>query len=204
MVASYTQLLARRYRGRLDQDADEFIGFAVDGARRMQELINDLLAYSRAGTRALQVAPVDLNDLVDHLISELAISSEENSAHISRDDLPTVHADPVQSRQIFQNLIANGLKFRRPGVPASVHVFGNEDGGMCTLAVRDNGIGIDSQYVERIFVLFQRLHTRADYPGTGIGLAICKKIVERHGGRIWLESEVDRGTTFFFTLPAAQ
>ena len=201
MVASYTQLLKRRYGGKLDEDADDFIGFAVDGAVRMQELINDLLAFSRAGTRPLQVSEVDLGQLVDQLVTDLAISIEEGGAQVTRDDLPTIRADPTQMRQLFQNLIANGLKFNRPGASPHVHVSAARADGTWTFSVRDNGIGIDPQYAERIFVLFQRLHTRADYPGTGIGLAICKKIVERHGGRIWLESQPDHGTTFFFTLP---
>ena len=201
MVASYTQLLARRYEGKLDQDADEFIGFAVDGARRMQELINDLLTYSRAGTRPLQRQRVDTSRLVDQIVSDLTTSVEDSGAKVTRDQLPTLHGDPTQLRQVFQNLIANGLKFHRPGVPPEVHVAATHDGTMWTFRVSDNGIGIEPQYMERIFALFQRLHTRADYPGTGIGLAICKKIVERHGGRIWVESEPEHGTTFWFTLP---
>jgi PAS domain S-box-containing protein len=204
MVASYTQLLARRYQGKLDQDADEFIGFAVDGARRMQELINDLLAFSRAGTRTLQVEPVDVDALVDQLISDFAFTIDEAGATVTCDALPVVQADATQMRQLFQNLVANALKFQRPGVAPQVHVSAAPNGGVWTFAVRDNGIGIEPQYLDRIFVLFQRLHTRADYPGTGIGLAICKKIVERHGGRIWVESEVDRGTTFRFTMPEAR
>jgi PAS domain S-box-containing protein len=204
MVASYTQLLARRYRGKLDTDADEFIGFAVDGALRMQELINDLLAFSRAGTRPLHVRSLDLNQLIDQLIADLAVTIGEGGARVTRDDLPAVAADATQMRQLFQNLIANGLKFHRLGFAPHVQVSATRDAHMWTFAIRDNGIGIDPQSAERIFVLFQRLHTRADYPGTGIGLAICKRIVERHGGRIWVESEIDRGTTFFFTLPEAK
>jgi PAS domain S-box-containing protein len=202
MVASYTQLLARRYAGKLDQDADEFIGFAVDGARRMQELINDLLTYSRAGTRPLHLQPVDTGHLVDQVVSDFAVTIDDRSARVTRDELPTVHADAPQLRQVFQNLIANGLKFRRSGVPPHVHISARREGHGWTFATRDNGIGIEPQYIERIFVLFQRLHTRADYPGTGIGLAICKKIVERHGGLIRVESVPEHGTTFSFTLPA--
>jgi PAS domain S-box-containing protein len=201
MVASYTQLLARRYRGKLDEDADEFIGFAVDGARRMQELINDLLAYSRVGTRALQVEAVDTAGLVDQVVTDLAAAVEESSATVSRDPLPIVRGDPTQLRQLFQNLLANAVKFRGER-PPEVQVTAERQRGAWVFAVRDNGIGIEPQYLERIFVLFQRLHTRVEYPGTGIGLAICKKIVERHGGRIWVESEPGRGTTFWFTLPA--
>jgi PAS domain S-box-containing protein len=202
MVASYTQLLARRYQGKLDQDADEFIGFAVDGARRMQELINDLLAYSRAGTRPLQLDAIDTNRLVDQIVADFGVAIADANANISHDPLPTVQADATQLRQVFQNLLANGLKFHRPGVPPRVHVSCKREGNTWVFAIEDKGIGIEPQYAERIFVLFQRLHTRAEYPGTGIGLAICKRIVERHGGRIWLESELGIGTTFRFSLPA--
>jgi light-regulated signal transduction histidine kinase (bacteriophytochrome) len=202
MVASYTQLLSRRYKGKLDQDADEFISFAVDGARRMQELINDLLAYSRVGTRALQPERVDAKHVVDEVVRDLAPAIADNGARVSRDELPSLQADPTQLRQLFQNLIANGIKFRRPTEPPRVHVSAKRDGRSWVFGVRDNGIGIEPQYVERIFVLFQRLHTRDEYPGTGIGLAICKKIVERHGGEMWVESEPGHGTTFWFSLPA--
>jgi light-regulated signal transduction histidine kinase (bacteriophytochrome) len=201
MVASYTQLLARRYRGKLDADADEFIGFAVDGARRMQELINDLLAYSRVGSRALQLQPVETRRLVDQVINDLGGAIEDAGATVTRDELPTVQADPTQLQQLFQNLIVNGIKFRRPDVAPIVHVAARPRDGGWTFAVKDNGIGIEPQYLDRIFVLFQRLHSRAEYPGTGIGLAICKKIVERHGGTIRVESEPGRGTTLEFTLP---
>jgi PAS domain S-box-containing protein len=202
MVASYTQLLARRYAGKLDEDADEFIGFAVDGAMRMQELINDLLAYSRAGTRPLQVVSVDTNRVVDQIITDLSLTIADKGAEVTRDDLPVVNADPTQLRQLFQNLIANGLKFQRPGVAPRVHVSSRRESAGWVFGVGDNGIGIEPQYAERIFALFQRLHTRTEYPGTGIGLAICKRIVERHGGRIWFESETGQGTTFWFALPS--
>jgi len=201
MVASYTQLLARRYKGKLDQDADEFIGFAVDGARRMQELINDLLAYSRVGSRALDLQRVATAEVVDRVISDLGGAIEDAGAAVTRDDLPTIHGDLTQLQQLFQNLIANGIKFRRAEAPPVVHISSRRDNGTWTFAVSDNGIGIESQYLDRIFALFQRLHSRAEYPGTGIGLAICKKIVERHGGTIRVQSEPGRGTTFEFTLP---
>jgi PAS domain S-box-containing protein len=201
MVASYTQLLARRYKGQLDQDADEFIAFAVDGARRMQELINDLLTYSRVGSRVLEPRAVDAGQVVDQVIGDLAGAIEDVGATVTRDQLPTVRADPLQLQQLFQNLIANGIKFSRPGVPPEVHVSGRAEGAGWTFVVQDNGIGIEPQYLGRIFVLFQRLHSRAEYAGTGIGLAICKKIVERHGGTIRVESEPGTGTTFEFTLP---
>jgi light-regulated signal transduction histidine kinase (bacteriophytochrome) len=201
MVASYTQLLARRYQGRLDADADEFIGFAVDGARRMQELINDLLTYSRVGSRALELRSVDVNRVVDRVIGDLGGAMQDSGAHVTRDDLPTLHADATQMEQLFQNLIANAIKFRRPNVPPEVHVSARRFAPGWTFAVTDNGIGIEPQYLERIFVLFQRLHSRAEYPGTGIGLAICKKIVERHGGTLTVHSAPGQGTTFEFSLP---
>src|SRR5205823_1564996 len=204
MVASYTQLLARRYKGKLDQDADEFIAFAVDGARRMQELINDLLTYSRVGTRALQLETVDSNQLVDQVVGDLAAAVHESSASVTRDDLPSVQGDPTQLRQLFQNLIANGIKFHRPDQTPQVHISAMRERGPWTFSVNDNGIGIEPQYQQRIFALFQRLHTRADYPGTGIGLSICKKIVERHGGQIRVDSAPGRGTTFRFTLQVSR
>jgi PAS domain S-box-containing protein len=201
MVASYTQLLSRRYQGQLDQDADEFIGFAVDGALRMQELINDLLTYSRVGSRSLELQRVDANTVVDRVISNLGGAIEDSGATVTRDELPTLQADATQLEQLFQNFIGNGIKFRRPEIPPEVHVTARRTGAGWCFAVRDNGIGIEPQYLERIFVLFQRLHSRAEYPGTGIGLAICKKIVERHGGTIAVRSEPGHGTTFEFTLP---
>ncbi|MBV9895064.1 MAG: PAS domain S-box protein [Chloroflexi bacterium] len=200
MVASYTQLLSRRYRGKLDQDADEFIGFAVDGARRMQELINDLLAYSRVGSRPLELQSVDTGLVVDRVVGDLGAAIEETGATVAHEELPTIEADRGQLQQLFQNLIANGIKFHKPEVAPLVHISAKPHIDGWTFAVSDNGIGIEPQYLERIFVLFQRLHSRAEYPGTGIGLAICKKIVERHGGAIRVESEPGRGTTFEFTL----
>jgi PAS domain S-box-containing protein len=202
MVASYTQLLARRYAGKLDHDADEFIGFAVDGAKRMQDLINDLLAYSRVGTRSLEVQPVDTQQLVNGVVADLAATIADAIATVQAQDLPIVRGDPTQLRQLFQNLITNAVKFRGERPPV-VRITAERQHQWWQVAVQDNGIGIEPQYLERIFVLFQRLHTRADYPGTGIGLAICKKIVERHGGRIWVESEPGQGTTFWFTLHAS-
>ncbi|MDQ6672615.1 MAG: ATP-binding protein [Chloroflexota bacterium] len=204
MVASYTQLLARRYEGKLDADADEFIGFAVDGARRMQELINDLLTYSRVGTRALLLEAVDTNGLVDQMASDLAAAIAESKASVTRDNLPVVRGDPIQLHQLFQNLIANAIKFHRPDQAPHVHVSAGLEHGAWTFSVSDNGIGIEPRYLERIFVLFQRLHTRADYPGTGMGLAICKKIVERHGGQLGVSSAPGQGTEFHFALPAVR
>jgi PAS domain S-box-containing protein len=204
MVASYTQLLARRYQGKLDADADEFIGFAVDGARRMQELINDLLTYSRVGTRALLLGAVDTNRLVDQVASDLAAAIAESKASVTRDNLPVVWGDPIQLHQLFQNLVANAVKFHRPDEAPHVHVSAVLEHGAWTFRLSDNGIGIEPQYLERIFVLFQRLHSRADYPGTGMGLAICKKIVERHGGQIRVSSAPGQGTEFHFALPVVR
>jgi len=202
MVASYTQLLARRYAGKLDHDADEFIGFAVDGAKRMQDLINDLLAYSRVGTRPLQLQSVDSQQLVNGVVADLGAAIAEAGATIEAEGLPLIRGDPSQLRQLFQNLITNAVKFRGER-PPQVRVTADQQHQWWQFGIRDNGIGIEPQYLDRIFVLFQRLHTRAEYPGTGIGLAICKKIVERHGGRIWVESEPGQGTTFWFTLHAS-
>jgi PAS domain S-box-containing protein len=202
MVASYTRLLARRYQGRLDADADEFIAFAVDGATRMQALINDLLAYSRIGTQGRALELVDTGAVLAQTLATLPTAIEESSATISHGALPTVRAEPVQIGQLFQNLISNAIKYRGEA-PPQISVTAEQQDGYWVFAVRDNGIGLAPDFVERIFVIFQRLHTRAEYPGTGIGLAICKKIVERHGGRIWVESEPGDGATFYFTLPVA-
>lgn len=200
MVASYTQLLARRYKGKLDSDADEFIGYAVDGATRMQKLINDLLAYSRVTTQGNVFERVDCNELLDEVLCNLRVAVEESRAVVTHDHLPTVMADGRQLGQLFQNLISNAIKFRGEE-PPQVHVSAERQTGEWLFSVRDNGIGVDPQYAERIFVIFQRLHNREEYSGTGIGLAICKKIVERHGGRIWVASQAGRGATFHFTLP---
>ncbi len=203
MVASYTQLLARRYGDKLDADALEFIDFAVDGARRMQALINDLLAYSRVGTRGAEFAPTDCNAVVDQVLADLGAAIEDEHAVVTRGDLPTVLGDAGQLSQLFQNLIGNAIKFHGERAPrVAVAAERRDDEWLFT--VRDNGIGIEPEYADRIFVIFQRLHSRAEYPGTGIGLAICKKIVERHGGRIWMESTPGEGTTFYFTLPAIE
>ena len=201
-VASYVQLLARRYRDRLDKDAGEFIDFAVQGSLRMQRLIEDLLTFSRVGTRGGALVPIDSGTALEAAIASLRASIDEAQAIITHDRLPAVLADPVQLEHLFTNLVGNAIKFRGAVAPR-VHVGAALDGGRWILSVRDNGIGIDPQYFERIFVIFQRLHGREEYPGTGIGLAICKKIVERHGGRIWVESQPGSGTTFFFTLAAA-
>lgn len=199
MVASYTQLLARRYQGRLDDDADEFIGYVVDGVNRMQALIGDLLAYSRAGNRGSEMAPVDLQTLFDRLVTILQPAIEESGAQVTSDSLPVIEGDAGQLTQLLQNLVVNAMKFRGDK-PARVHVGVDEIDGERVFFVRDEGIGIDPKFRDRIFVIFQRLHSRSEYPGTGIGLSICRKIVERHGGRMWVESEPGQGATFFFTL----
>ncbi len=198
MVASYNQLLARRYKGKLDKDADDFIGFSVEGVTRMQRLINDLLEYSRVGTRGGERVDVDLAEVLGHVRSNLERAIADTSAIITNDPLPHVQADPGQILQLLQNLIGNAIKFHGDAEAPCVHVGVKPDGQ--TFYVKDNGIGIDPQYFDRIFVIFQRLNPREKYPGTGIGLAICKKIVERHGGRIWVESEPGKGSTVSFTL----
>ncbi len=203
MVSSYTQLLARRYKGRLDADADEFIAFAVDGAKRMQRLINDLLAYSRVGTRGEEFEPTDCTTALDQALLNLKAAVAESGAVVTRDPLPTVPADPRQFGQLLQNLVGNALKYHGHESPR-VHVSAEQKGTEWVFSVRDNGIGIDPKYAERVFVLFQRLHNREQYSGTGIGLAICKKIVERHDGRIWVESQLGSGATFYFTIPAGK
>jgi signal transduction histidine kinase len=200
MVASYLQLVAQRYRGQLDADADEFIGYAVDGAKRMQALINDLLAYSRVGTKARPFEATDCAKVLDTALANLRIAMKNSGAEVSHGPLPVLMGDPMQLTQLFQNLVGNALKFKRDD-PVRVHVAAEpRDGGWC-FSVSDNGIGIAPEYHERIFVLFQRLHGRAEYPGTGIGLAICKKIVERHGGTISVQSQPGEGSTFRFTIP---
>jgi PAS domain S-box-containing protein len=199
MVASYTQLLGRRYKGRLDADADEFIDYAVDGANRMQTLINDLLTYSRVGTRGRDLVPTDTGAAFAAACANLRRAIEESGATVTSDELPTVMGDGTQLVQLFQNLLANAIKFRSEE-PVKVHVGAERLEAVWLFSVRDNGIGIEEQYVERIFRIFQRLHGKAEYSGTGIGLAVCKKIVERHGGAMWVESSPGRGAAFYFTL----
>ncbi|HUR60891.1 MAG TPA: ATP-binding protein [Candidatus Thermoplasmatota archaeon] len=202
MVASYTQLLQRRYQGKLDRDADEFIGYAVGGAVRMQSLINDLLAYSRVSQANRPMSTVEMGTVLDTALANLRVALQESKATIVRDPLPAVEGDRSQLVQLMQNLVGNALKFRAKDRPVQVHISAKEANGQWTIGVRDNGIGIERQYYDRLFVIFQRLHAREEYEGTGIGLAICKKIAERHGGRIWVESEPGKGSTFYFTLPA--
>jgi len=200
MVASYTQLLARRYKGRLDSDADEFITFAVDGANRMQGLIQDLLAYSRVGTKGKELRETSSEEALQRAILNLRGAIADSGAMVTHDLLPPVLADETQLVQLFQNLIGNAIKYQNSGVPR-IHISAIKNGGgKWTFSVRDNGLGIDPQYFERIFVMFQRLHKREEFAGTGIGLAICKKIVERHGGEISVQSQPGKGSTFSFAL----
>ncbi|NIP72617.1 MAG: hypothetical protein GWO16_06085 [Gammaproteobacteria bacterium] len=201
IISSYVQLLARRYQGKLDSDADEFIGFAVDGTRRMQHLINDLLSYSRVGTRTLALEPTDCNRVLEAVLADLQASIEESEAQVTHDALPVLEADALQLHHVLQNLIGNAIKYRGEA-PPRIHVSTRRDEGQWLFSVRDNGIGIDPAQAERIFVIFQRLHGKGQYSGTGIGLAICKKVVESHGGRIWMEPAPEGGTIFYFTLPA--
>lgn len=200
-LAGFSELLSERYSGRLDGDADEFLGFIRSGALRMQTMVQDLLSYSRVGTHGEPFAAVDCAVLVDEVIADLGAAIEEAGARVSHDALPTLEADRAQLRQAFTNLVGNALKYRRPGVPPEVRVSAERVEGAWQLAVTDNGIGIEPQYFERIFVVFQRLHGRDEYPGTGIGLAITQRVVERHGGRIWVESRHGEGSTFRFTIP---
>jgi len=201
MVSSYTQLLAKRYKGRLDSDADEFITFAVDGCKRMQGLIQDLLAYSRAGTNERKLREVPSENALQKALINLRAAIKQSGAVVTHDALPAVTTDETQLTQVFQNLVGNAIKYRRAEEPR-VHVSAaRNDCNEWTFSVRDNGLGIDSQYFERIFVLFQRLHGRDEFEGTGIGLAVCKRIVERMGGKIWVESQPEKGSTFYFALP---
>jgi len=200
MVASYTQLLSRRYKGKLDSEADEFIAYAVDGASRMQRLIQDLLAYSRVGTRGQQLLDTSSEEAVQQAIINLGGAIEESGAVVTHAPLPPVLADEMQLVQLFQNLVGNAIKYQGPGVPR-VHISAARSrDNKWTFSVKDNGLGIEPQYFGRIFGMFQRLHKREEFAGTGIGLAICKKIVERHGGNISVESQLGEGSTFSFSL----
>ena len=203
MVSSYVQLLARRYQGKLDTDADEFIGFAVDGANRMQGLINDLLMYSRVGTKGKPFETTDCNRVLSEALLNLSAATEESGAVITNDNLPTLMADKTQMVQLIQNLVANAIKFRNKDDPC-IHVSSEQKNGTWVFSVSDNGIGIDADYYDRIFAIFQRLHGKTEYPGTGIGLSVCKRIVERHGGRIWVDSESGKGSRFYFTMPVTK
>jgi PAS domain S-box-containing protein len=204
MVASFTQLLSTRYKGRLDADADEFIAFAVDGANRMQRLIQDLLAYSRVASKGAELLDTSSEDALRQALRNLRGALEESGAAVTHDPLPMVRADETQLTQLFQNLVGNAIKYRGPALPC-VHVAAvKNNAAKWIFSVQDNGLGIETQYFDRIFGVFQRLHTRREFSGTGIGLAICKKIVERHGGTISVESEPGKGSTFRFVLAGSE
>ena len=200
MITSYLQLLERRYKDRLDGDALEFINYAVDGSARMKTLINDLLTYSRVGTRGKDFVQVNCNEVMSLVLQNLKMAIDESQTQVTTAPLPVITADAVQVEQLFQNLIANAIKFRGSQDPR-IQIGSRKEGREWVFWVQDNGIGIEPRYFERIFVIFQRLHGREQYPGTGIGLAVSKRIVERHGGRIWVESKPGEGSTFFFTFP---
>ncbi len=202
MVTSFVQLLARRLEGKLDADSSEYIAYVVDGASRMQMLINDLLAFSRVGTRGSPFEVTDCEAALHGALTNVQLTIEDHDVVLTHDPLPTVMADGMQLVQLFQNLISNAIKFHGEERPR-IHISAKQEGHEWGLSVRDNGIGIDPEYHERIFLIFQRLHGRAEYAGTGIGLAMCKRIVERHGGRIWVQSELGKGSTFYFTIPVA-
>ena len=200
-ISGFANLLAKRYGDRLDAEADEYIAYILDGTKRLQGLIDALLVYSRVGTRGKAFEPANCEEILSGVISNLTVVIEESGAELTHDPLPGVMGDRGQLEQLFQNLISNAIKFRGQEEP-EIHVGLKRKGTEWEFSIKDNGIGIEAQYLERIFVIFQRLHTQEEYPGTGLGLAICKRIVERHGGRIWAESEFGKGSTFYFTLPA--
>ncbi|MEH0021738.1 MAG: ATP-binding protein [Desulfobacter sp.] len=202
MVSSFTQLIAERYQGKLDEKADRWIHFAVDGANRMQALIQDLLSFSRVNTHGAGFGPVELAQAASGAMANLTMAVEEAGAKISVEDLPVVHGDAGQLTLVFQNLIGNAVKFCRDE-PPRIRISAEQKAGEWVVCVRDNGIGIDAAYMKKIFIIFQRLHTREEYPGTGLGLAVCKRILQRHKGRIWVESEMGRGSGFYFSLPDA-
>jgi light-regulated signal transduction histidine kinase (bacteriophytochrome) len=204
MVSSYMQLFEKRYKGSLDAQADKYIAYAVDGAKRMQALIAGLLEYSRIGRQEDLPAAVDTTAALEQALANLRSTLDESRAVVTHDALPPVIGNGPQITRVFQNLVGNGVKFRRPEEPPRIHVSAERRGRDAVFTVQDNGIGIDLRYSDRVFVIFQRLHTRAEYPGTGIGLSVCKKVIERHGGRIWFESAVGQGTAFKFTLPSPQ
>ncbi len=201
MVSSYVQLFEKRYAGQVDAQAKKYIDYSVEGAKRMQALIGGLLEFSRVGRIDEPFGPVDTGSALDQALLNLRSAIEESHAAVTRGPLPTVTGNPARLGQVLQNLVGNAIKFRRPGEAPAIHVSALPRRHDWLFEVKDNGIGIDPQFLDRIFVIFQRLHTRAEYPGTGIGLSICKKVIERHGGRIWVESHIGAGSTFQFTLP---
>jgi light-regulated signal transduction histidine kinase (bacteriophytochrome) len=200
MISSFLQLLQMRYSGQLDSDADEFINFAVEGAKRMQNLIQDLLAYSRVTTKGNEFKDIKMEEALEQALVNLKMSIEENNANITHDPLPIITADYSQMIQLLQNLIGNSIKYRSDKIP-EIHISAQEKDNDWIFSVEDNGIGIDPQYSDQVFQIFKRLHTNEEYKGTGIGLAITKRIIERHSGRIWVESELGKGSKFYFTIP---
>jgi len=202
-IESFSKLLARRYKGKLDAKADEFISYIVEGVQRLQMLIKDLLEYSQIETKAKNIKPTDFSFIVEEAMSNMKTAIDESNAVVTYNKMPTIMSDPQQMISLFQNLIDNAINFRSNKAPR-VRISAERKGDEWVFAIRDNGIGIDPKDFEKIFVMFQRLHGSTDYPGTGIGLSICKKIVECQGGRIWLESETAKGSTFYFTIPDRQ
>jgi light-regulated signal transduction histidine kinase (bacteriophytochrome) len=200
-MANFSEMLAQEYQGCLDEQAQRYLGYICDGAKRMQALIKDLLAYSRVTTAEFPLIPANLEDILQGALNDIQTLIREKHVQISHEGLPTLKVNPYQMGRLFQNLITNAIKFHADG-PPRIQISARQDAGEWVIAVRDSGIGFDPKYEERIFKVFQRLHAKEKYPGTGIGLAVCKKIVERHGGRIWAESTPGRGATFYFTLPA--
>jgi len=201
MVTSFSQLLHQRYQGRLDADADEFIHYVVEGGKRMDALVNDLLEFSRINSRAKPLQPTDMNAVVEEASRSLSVAVEESGARIEMEYLPTVSVDRTQMSQVFQNLISNAIKFRGENTPF-IRIWATRKESEWVFSVSDNGIGLDPSYSETIFEIFKRLHTKEEYPGTGIGLAISRRIIERHGGKIWVKSDIGKGSTFAFTIPA--
>ena len=200
MVTSFTQLLERRYKGRLDDDADDYIGFIVDGAKRIKMLIDDLLTFSRLNTQPREHEFVNIENVLDTVLLNLQISINENNVQITHDPLPTINGDVSRKIQVFQNLISNAIKFNDKKT-IKIHISAKKEENDWIFGVSDNGIGMDHKHLEKIFTIFQRLHTKEEYEGTGIGLAITQKIVNQQGGKIWAESELGKGTTFYFTIP---
>ena len=200
VIKGFLNLFEKRYKDKLDEKGREFIGFTIDGAKRMQNLIRDLLEYSRVGHKGKEFKPTECSVILERVLFNLKMAIEERGAQVTYDNLPTIMADATQFTSLFQNLIGNAIKFQGAEAPR-VHISAERKGDEWLFSVSDNGIGIDPKFIDKIFVVFHRLHTRNEYPGTGIGLALCKKIVEHHGGHIWVESELLKGSTFYFTLP---
>jgi PAS domain S-box-containing protein len=203
-ISGFTELLAKRYQGQLDEKADKYISFITEGSLRMQHMIQDLLLYSRVETQAHEFVKTDSNESLEQAVTNLRVSIQESNPVITNDPLPEIIADGEQITLLFQNLIGNAIKYHKPNVTPIIHISVQKDEKNWQFSVADNGIGIDEKYSDRLFKIFQRLHTRDEYPGTGIGLAVCKRIVERHDGTIWLKSTPGEGTTFYFTIPVVR